>query len=104
VEERTRALAEAAAEALGQALPQARIGGGSGLFRLDALEASLAAGHPAWPPAEHPKLQWGEFGGSGGQLLAAALLKGAGRTLVTAPASSGAQFAALLETARLEPS
>jgi hypothetical protein len=52
---------------------------------------------------QHPKRLWGEFGGSGGQLLAAALLESSDLTLVTAPASSGSQFAALLEEVRLDP-
>jgi 3-oxoacyl-(acyl-carrier-protein) synthase len=80
-----------------------RIGGGNGLARLDALEADTAEAHPHWPTALHPKLLWGEFGGSGGQLLAAALLAPAKRTLVTAPASNGAQFAVLLEEVSLDP-
>ncbi len=100
-EARTRALAAAVA-VLGEAPPDHRIGGASGLARLDAPEAALAALHPRWPRAVHPKLLWGEFAGSGGQLLAAALLGQGGRTLLTAPASSGAQFAALLEVASLE--
>jgi 3-oxoacyl-[acyl-carrier-protein] synthase II len=80
-----------------------RIGGGNGLASLDALEAGVGRSHPQWPAASHPKLLWGEFGGSGGQLLSAALLEPAERTLVTAPASSGAQFAALLEEVNLDP-
>lgn len=99
-DERSRALAEAVAN-LGHPLVDRRIGGGSGLTRLDALEGHLASAHPDWPAAVHPKRFWGEFGGSGGQLLAAALLEPAGRALVTAPASSGAQFAALLESVTL---
>ncbi|MDP1831604.1 MAG: beta-ketoacyl synthase N-terminal-like domain-containing protein [Geothrix sp.] len=101
-DERSRALAEAVS-ALGNLPVDRRIGGGSGLPRLDALESRLGGAHPDWPAAIHPKRLWGEFGGSGGQLLAAALLEPAGRTLVTAPASSGAQFAALLESVRLDP-
>jgi len=101
VEARSRALMAAVA-ALGGATPEHRVGGASGLPRLDVPEAALAAQHPHWPRAVHPKLLWGEFAGSGGQLLAAALLRQGGRTLVTAPASSGAQFAALLEAASLE--
>ena len=101
VEARSRALMAAVA-ALGGATPEHRIGGASGLPRLDAPEAALVAQHPHWPRAVHPKLLWGEFAGSGGQMLAAALLGQGGRTLVTAPASSGAQFAALLEAASLE--
>jgi hypothetical protein len=106
VADRARALGQAVA-ALGdltddQAVER-RIGGGNGLSRLDALEAATTAAHSRWPTAIHPKLLWGEFGGSGGQLLAAALLAPAKRTLVTAPASSGAQFAALLEGVTLDP-
>jgi 3-oxoacyl-[acyl-carrier-protein] synthase II len=100
-EDRHAALARALA-ALGGSPPDRRIGGGSGLSRLDALETRLAAAHPDWPPALHPKTLWGEFGGSGGQLLAAALLEPAECALVTAPASSGAQFAAVLEGVRLD--
>jgi 3-oxoacyl-[acyl-carrier-protein] synthase II len=101
-DERSGALAKAVS-ALGSLRVDRRIGGGNGLSRLDALEARLAGAHPDWPAAIHPKRLWGEFGGSGGQLLAAALLEPADRTLVTAPASSGAQFAALLEGVRLDP-
>ena len=98
---RTEAL-NAAATALGDGPLNRRIGGGNGLSHLDALETALAAAHPQWPGAIHPKALWGEFAGSGGQLLAAGLLEPAARTLVTAPASAGAQFAALLEGVRLE--
>jgi 3-oxoacyl-[acyl-carrier-protein] synthase II len=101
-DERAQALAKAVA-VLGDAPVDRRIGGGNGLARLDALEGRLAAAHPDWPRTIHPKNLWGEFGGSGGQLLAAALLEPAERVLVTAPASSGAQFAALLEGVRLDP-
>jgi len=100
LEARTRALADAAS-ALGGLHPDRRIGGASGLSHLDSLEAALAATHPNWPAALHPKLLWGEFGGAGGQLLAAALLEPADCVVVTAPASGGAQFAALLERVRL---
>lgn len=107
VDERARALGAAADQALDHALDQAPptrwIGGSNGLDRLDVLEARLAAAHGDWPAARFPKALWGEFGGSGGQLLAAALLEPADRVLVTGPASSGAQFAALLEGVRLEP-
>jgi 3-oxoacyl-[acyl-carrier-protein] synthase II len=100
-DERARALATAVAT-LGHYPLDRWVGGGSGLTRLDALEGQLAEAHQDWPAAIHPKRLWGEFGGSGGQLLAGALLEPAGRALVTAPASSGAQFAALLEGVRLE--
>jgi len=93
---RSQALDRAVA-ALGGGTPQRRVGGANGLSRLDALEAGLAEAHPEWPASLHPKRLWGEFGGSGGQLLAAALLESSELTLVTAPASSGSQFAALLE-------
>lgn len=99
---RSQALARAVT-ALGEATPRHRVGGANGLPRLDALETSLAATHPEWPAVQHPKRLWGEFGGSGGQLLAAALLESSDLTLVTAPASSGSQFAALLEEVRLDP-
>ena len=99
--ERMAALA-AAVQALGAGVPDRRIGGGNGLRRLDALEAGLASAHPYWPAAVHPKRLWGEFCGSGGQVLAAALLEPADCALVTAPASSGRQFAALLERVSLE--
>ncbi|WP_243302722.1 beta-ketoacyl synthase N-terminal-like domain-containing protein [Geothrix oryzisoli] len=104
VEGRTGALALAVARVLGEGRPDHWIGGSNGLARVDALEASLAAAHPDWPGPRHPKNLWGEFGGSGGQLLAAALLEPRHRILVTAPASSGAQFAAHLEGVRLDPS
>lgn len=106
VAERARALEQAVgalgAVANGPAVDR-HIGGGNGLPSLDDLETRVGLVHPQWPAASHPKLLWGEFAGSGGQLLAAALLEGAGRTLITAPASSGAQFAALLEEVRLDP-
>ena len=101
--ERSAALLGAVA-ALGPLDLAHRIGGGNGLARLDAMESRLAATHPGWPAALHPKLLWGEFGGSSAQLLAAALLAPSTRVLVTAPASSGAQFAALLEDVSLDRS
>jgi len=101
-EGRHRALSGAIVD-LGGAPLDRRIGGGNGLSRLDTLESLLARSHPDWPAAVHPKGLWGEFGGSGGQLFAAALLEPAERVLVTAPASSGAQYAALLEEVSLDP-
>ena len=91
-----------AVTALGAVFVDRRIGGSNGLSRLDAPESSLACSHPDWPAAVHPKRLWGEFGGSGGQLLAAALLEPADRVVITAPASNGGQFAAILEDVRLE--
>ena len=99
--ERANALA-AAASSLVQGPPlDRRIGGGNGLPRLDLPEAGVAEAHPGWPTALHPKTLWGEFDGSSAQLLAAALLEPAERVLVTAPASSGAQCAVLVEDVRL---
>lgn len=100
LEDRSQAMAEALAS-LGHCHPARRLGGRNGLASIDALEARLEAAHPHWPPALHPKLLWGEFGGSGGQLFASALLEPADQVLVTAPASGGSQFAALLERVRL---
>jgi len=82
---------------LGPLAPERWIGGASGLGTLDDSELPLAADHPEWPRARHPKLLWGEFGGSGGQLLAAALLEPSRQTLVTSPSSGGPQVALLLE-------
>ncbi|HWQ08863.1 MAG TPA: hypothetical protein VN436_07145, partial [Holophaga sp.] len=95
-EARSRALAEVAA-CITPFAPEAWIGGSSGLGRLDEVEAPLLSRHPGWPRPRYPKLLWGEFCGSGGQLLAAALLDPGRRVLVTAPASFGPQFAAVLE-------
>ena len=96
VRDRAEALA-ASAESLMVTSPQRRIGGGNGRPNLDVAEARLAARQPQWPAALHPKQLWGEFAGSGGQLLAAALLEASPQVLITAPASAGTQFAALLE-------
>jgi hypothetical protein len=93
---RARALEEAAA-CLTPRPPEAWVAGANGHPMLDAVEAPLRAAHPRWPAPAYPKLLWGEFCGSGGQLLAAALLERSRRVLVTAPASSGSQFAALIE-------
>lgn len=100
-EQRTRALLAAVAE-LGPLPGARRIGGGNGLPRLDVPEAALAQAHPEHPAAVQPKTLWGEFGGAGGQLLAAALLEPAARVLISAPASAGSQFAACLEGVSLE--
>jgi 3-oxoacyl-[acyl-carrier-protein] synthase II len=101
-DERTWALAQVVDQVLDGNPPTRWIGGGNGLARLDAAELHLAEAHPDWPGPRFPKTLWGEFGGSGGQLLAAALLEPVDRILVTAPASSGSQFAALLDGVRLE--
>ena len=93
---RRQALARAVEE-LGLIAPERWIGGASGLATLDDTELPLAAAHPEWPVARHPKLLWGEFGGSGGQLLAAALLEPSRQTLVTSPSSGGPQVALVLE-------
>jgi 3-oxoacyl-[acyl-carrier-protein] synthase II len=93
---RREALARALGK-LGTLHPGAWIGGASGLATLDAVELPLAAQHPDWPAPRLPKLLWGEFGGSGGQLLAAALLESNRSVLLTAPASAGPQVAMTLE-------
>lgn len=94
---RQAALARAAGEALDGRAPGAWIAGSNGHPRLDVAEARLAEDLPGLPAPAHPKALWGELCGSGGQLLAAALLEAPGPVLVTAPASFGAQAAALLE-------
>jgi 3-oxoacyl-(acyl-carrier-protein) synthase len=94
--ERGRMLAEAAAS-ITPAIPDAWIGGSSGHRILDEVEAVLRPMLKRWPTPKYPKTIWGEFCGSGGQLLAAALLEPGHRVLVTAPASFGAQYAAVLE-------
>lgn len=94
--ERSRVLAEAAA-AITPSVPDAWIGGSSGHKLLDEVEAPLLSMLKRWPQPRYPKLLWGEFCGSGGQLLAAALLDPGRRVLVTAPASQGPQYAAMLE-------
>jgi hypothetical protein len=63
---------------------------------LDDTELPLAAAHPQWPAPGLPKLLWGEFCGSGGQLLAAAMLRPARQALITSPSSGGPQVALLL--------
>ncbi len=91
--DRAAALAEAVAEVRGHHLDR-WIRGGNGHVRLDAAEAALPGELPS-PVA--PKALWGEFCGSGGQLVAAALLEPAGSVLVTAPTSFGAQYALRLD-------
>jgi len=94
--ERSRVLAEAAAS-ITPSVPDAWIGGSSGHKLLDEVEAPLISMLKRWPQPRYPKLLWGEFCGSGGQLLAAALLDPGRRVLVTAPTSQGSQYAAMLE-------
>jgi 3-oxoacyl-[acyl-carrier-protein] synthase II len=95
---RQTAMAIAVGEALGDCRPSTWIAGANGHPRLDLAELGLAAAFPHLPAPGHPKALWGELGGSGGQLLAAALLGAPGPVLITAPASFGTQFAALVET------
>ena len=94
--ERGRVMAETAAS-ITPAVPDAWIGGSSGHRILDEVEAPLSPMHKRWPKPKYPKLIWGEFCGSGGQLLAAALLEPGQRILITAPTSFGPQYAAVLE-------
>jgi 3-oxoacyl-[acyl-carrier-protein] synthase II len=72
------------------------IAGSNGHRMLDDLELPLRKAYADWPTPKYPKLLWGEFAGSGGQLLAAALLDASRQTLITAPASSGSQVAMLI--------
>jgi 3-oxoacyl-(acyl-carrier-protein) synthase len=94
--ERSRVLAEIAAS-ITPAIPDAWIGGSSGHPMLDEVEAPLISMLKRWPTPKYPKTLWGEFCGSGGQLLAAGLLEPGRRILITAPASFGSQYAAVLE-------
>ena len=94
--ERSRVLAETAA-CITPSVPDAWIGGSSGHPVLDEVEAPLLPMLKRWPQPKYPKTIWGEFCGSGGQLLAAALLEPGRRVLVTAPTSYGPQYAAMLE-------
>jgi len=93
---RRQALAQAVQD-LGPLAPDRWIGGASGLTTLDDSEIPLAAAHPDWPAAGLPKLLWGEFCGSGSQLLAAALLHPAKQVLITSPSSGGPQVAMTLK-------
>ena len=90
--DRASALADAVAEACPHP-PQRWIGGANGHPQLDHLEAALREAHGSWPAPLHPKLLWGEFSGSGAQLLAAGLLEPAGSVLVSGPSSFGGQWA-----------
>ena len=73
--------------------PERWIGGANGHPQVDRLEAVLRAARAPWPEPLHPKLQWGEFSGSGAQLLAAGLLEPASSVLVSGPSSFGGQWA-----------
>lgn len=90
--DRAAALLEAVAEACPQK-PQRWIGGANGHPQLDRLEAALREAHEDWPMPLHPKLLWGEFCGSGAQLLAAGLLEPTPSVLVSGPSSFGGQWA-----------
>ncbi|HET8900880.1 MAG TPA: beta-ketoacyl synthase N-terminal-like domain-containing protein [Holophagaceae bacterium] len=90
--DRASALADAVAEACPHP-PQRWIGGANGHPQLDRLEAALRESKSAWLAPLHPKLLWGEFGGSGAQLLAAGLLEPADSVLVSGPSSFGGQWA-----------
>jgi len=90
--DRTEALIAAASESCPDA-PARRIGGANGHPQVDRLEAALRVARPRDPEARHPKLLWGEFGGSGAQLLAAGLLEPCASVLVSGPSSFGGQWA-----------
>jgi len=92
---RAKALREAAASLSPKGF-EGWIAGANGHRMLDDLELPLRRAY-GWPEPRYPKLLWGEFCGSGGQLLAAALLDSSRRTLITGPASSGSQVAMLVE-------
>ncbi len=89
---RAAALVDAVAEACPRA-PQRWIGGANGHPQLDCVEATLRDANAGWPASLHPKLLWGEFSGSGVQLLAAGLLESAAAALVSGPSSFGGQWA-----------
>lgn len=95
VEAHAEALSVAVAEATQAESPKVWIGGSNGSARLDAFESALRERNPGWPAPRFPKLIWGEFCGSGGQLLAAALMQEAASVLISGPSSSGLQYAAL---------
>ncbi len=91
-EDRAAALITAASDACPDA-PALCIGGANGHPQVDRIEAALRAARVGDPEARHPKLLWGEFGGSGAQLLAAGLLEPASSVLVSGPSSFGGQWA-----------
>jgi 3-oxoacyl-[acyl-carrier-protein] synthase II len=90
--DRAAALADAVAEACPDR-PTRWIGGANGHPQLDRLEAALRETHGDWPAPLHPKLLWGEFSGSGAQLLAAGLMEPAETVLMSGPSSFGGQWA-----------
>ncbi|MBL0211336.1 MAG: hypothetical protein IPQ13_10565 [Holophagaceae bacterium] len=101
-EARAASLAMAVSEALGSETPAVWIGGSNGSRRLDELESALRKLHPDWPEPRFPKLIWGEFCGSGGQLLAAGMLEAQeGQVLLSGPGSLGCQCAAVIRRVRL---
>ena len=89
---RSVALEAAVAEACPRT-PQRWIGGANGHPQVDRLEAALRSQRGSWPDPLHPKLLWGEFCGSGAQLLTAGLLEPAASVLVSGPSSFGGQWA-----------
>jgi 3-oxoacyl-[acyl-carrier-protein] synthase II len=101
-EARAGSLSTAVSEALGAVTPAVWIGGSNGSRRLDELEAALQKLHPDWPDPRFPKLIWGEFCGSGGQLLAAGMLEEQeGPVLITGPGTLGSQCAAVIRRVKL---
>lgn len=93
---RTEALSHAVTAVEPEA-PARWIAGSSGHTLIDRMESRLHASHMYLPKPHFPKLLWGECCGAGGQLLAAALLEPATSVLITAPASSGSQWACRLD-------
>ena len=101
-EARAESLSMAVSGVLGSDSPTAWIGGSNGSRRLDELEAALQQAHSGWPRPSFPKLIWGEFCGSGGQLLAAGMLEAhEGPVLITGPGTLGSQCAAVIRRVRL---
>jgi 3-oxoacyl-[acyl-carrier-protein] synthase II len=88
---RSLALAEAATS-ITPFTPTAWISGANGYPILDGVEQHLLSIHDQWPKPQYPKMLWGEFAGSGGSLLAAALVNRAPTALITAPVSFGGQW------------
>ncbi len=101
-EARAKSLSMAVSEVLGSDSPTAWIGGSNGSQRMDELEMALQKLHSKWPQPRFPKLVWGEFCGSGGQLLAAGMLEAQeGPVLISGPGSLGSQCAAVIRRVRL---